>query len=369
MKRAWTLMTALPPTKGHLALMQFVGHVGEGRGRVVIVTAPSEPMGEERWQAISNARTETNGVDVLRINAELPQDPDTPGFWDMWKILMVDRGFEPGDYFVSSEPYGAKLAEVLEGRFIPYDPGRELIDTRATRVREDLVGNFSSIMPEFQHNLKTTITFWGAESTGKTTLSKEVAANLDAHWLFEWARPYLETVGPTIDTPAMEDIWHGQFAAQQTAAGWLDKPFLIQDTDLYSTIGYWMQPHWTAELGPVPRGLINDAMKTRSDLYIITKSNIPFEKDAIRYGVDKRESPDDFWISIAKSFGLNYVVLDSEDLTHRLSASMMLARKYVERKQALIAYDRIQYGIVEEPKSPLIEALEAENPGRSVIRL
>jgi nicotinamide riboside kinase len=253
---------------------------------------------------------------------------------------MESYGFKPGDFVVSSELYGQTLADRLGGIFMPYDPNRELYYTKATNIRNNLDKYFEDILPEFQHNLRSTITIWGAESTGKTTLSKELAWTINGHWLFEWARPYLEAVGPDINVASMTAIWRGQLATQRHARYMYNKPFVVQDTDLFSTVGYWEQPHWADALGAVPQGLVQDALNTKSDLYIITKSNIPFEEDPLRYGGDHRESPDEYWIEIAKKYDLNYVVLDSSDLFQRVAWSGKYAKEIMAKKAESIFFDR-----------------------------
>lgn len=340
--RAFTLMTAMPPTKGHFNLMNFASRLGDGdkRARVIVCTQPGEPFAAERWYALRNAAWRTNGVDVYWLHEELAQDPSTPGFWPMWDRIMRHYGFEEGDIFTSSELYGQTLADRLGGIFMPYDPGRELYYTKATNIREHMVDYFHDILPEFQKHLRTTVTVFGAESTGKTTLSKALSYELNGHWLFEWARPYLTAVGNEITVDSMTAIWRGQKSIQGHAEQMFDKPFVIQDTDLFSTVGYWEQPHWERELGPVPDELIKDADANKSDLYIITQANIPFERDNLRYGIDKRESPDEFWIDVAQRYGLNFVVLDADELTARIEDAKMFAMKEAQIKADEIWYDR-----------------------------
>jgi HTH-type transcriptional repressor of NAD biosynthesis genes len=331
MPRAFVLMTALPPTKGHFNLMNFASHVGDGLAMVIVCTQPNEPYAYERVDALGYAAKRTDGAVVHHLHRELPQDPETPGFWEMWDDIMRGFGFGKGDIIVSSEPYGLTLANRLEGTFIPYDPERKLYYTKATNIRENMTEYFHDILPEFQKHLMTRITVFGGESTGKTTLG---------HWVFEYARPYLENVTKEINVDSMTGIWKGQNALQRSNANLFDKPFIVQDTDLYSTIGYWEQPHWTDTLGPVPEGLIRDAEATKSDLYIITKSNIPFEEDPIRYGGDHRESDDDYWIGIAKKYNLPYVVLESEGLYGRLAEAGGIAKAISKVKAESIYYDR-----------------------------
>lgn len=341
MADAFVLMTAMPPTKGHEHLIEFAASLPVRATHVIVCTQPSEPFPNERYEAVSKAcRRIGRNVEAMHLYAELMQDPSMDGFWPMWDRIMRRHGFKEGDYVVSSEPYGATLAARLKGVFMPYDPNRELYYTKATSIREDLGKYFSDIMPEFQKHLVTKVTVFGAESTGKTTLSKELAWTIGGHWLFEWARPYLETVGPEITVRAMTDIWQGQLATQKHVEFFHDKAFVVQDTDLFSTIGYWEQPHWKSELGPVPEGLVRDALTTKSDLYVITQSNIPFEEDPIRYGGDHRESPDEYWIDLAKKYELNYIVLGDSDFYARLSAAERVSKEIAKKKAESIFYDR-----------------------------
>ena len=303
-------MTALPPTRGHLSLIDFAEILSEYNTKVIISTQPSEPWAFERAEAIRDWMIFP--ADVIHIHETIEQNPEAPGFWDMWRKIMVDAGFKPGDYIVASELYGIKLAEVCGGVFMPYDIDREILPIKATRVREDPMVYFEYIAPEFQKYLRKTVTIFGAESTGKTTLSKHLN-NSYGHWIPEWARPYLEAVGNDITTKSMTNIWRGQAALQRHAQTFVDKPFIIQDTDLFSTVGYW--DFWNMA---TPAGLVDEAIELKSDLYIITKSNIPFEPDPLRYGGDKREVDDQYWIDLAERYNLNYVVLESDDPTDRM---------------------------------------------------
>lgn len=346
MTTAWVIMAAMPPTKGHANLIRFAASLsGISRLNVIVHAKDSEPWAKERYEAVSSFVNKVPSYvpkHTYWLSEESEENPEAPGFWEYWDHTMLTYGFRPGDIWVTSEPYGATLAARMSGVFMPYDPQRELLGIKATAIREDPLGHFDEILPEFQKYIRQTVTVFGAESTGKTTLSKGLALAMPGHWLFEWARPYLELVGKEITVKAMVDIWKGQTATQRHAQMFTDKPFIIQDTDLFSTIGYWEQPHWKEALGPVPEGLIKDAFALKSDLYIITKSNIPFEPDDIRYGIDKRESPDDYWIGLADKYNLNYVVLDSDDRQERYREGVDILEDLFYNSHKL-TYDRQGY--------------------------
>lgn len=175
------------------------------------------------------------------------------------------------------------------------------------------------------------ITVFGAESTGKTTLSKQIAQEIGGEWICEFARPYLEETGTAITRQSMGAIWQGQKQLQETAAQ-TGKKIIVQDTDLFSTVGYWQLPHVTPAIGECPRALVSDAARQQSNLYIITKSNIPFEQDQLRYGGDVRESTDKYWIDLCDTYKLPYVVLASSEQRARLTESI----NTIKRRSSLL---------------------------------
>lgn len=198
---------------------------------------------------------------------------------------------------------------------MPYDLHRTITPVKATPVRHRPIDLFTDMIPEFRKHFVSRVTIFGAESCGKTTLTRELAKYWDAPWLFEWARPYLEAVGADLTRDKMKAIRRGQYALQKSADNLIDSPVIFQDTDLFSTIGYWgAHP----ELGEVPHELILDANFTKSNLYLITQSNIPFEEDPLRYGGTERELPDEFWIQMCEDEGLNYKVLTGTSVAARL---------------------------------------------------
>lgn len=342
----FVLMTALPPTKGHGDLIRFAAEF-PGETIVIVSTQENEPFWGERVWALEDFTRSMPRVVVINEHSEgRQQEPLSDKdfvFWGMWVNILRENGFRPGDRIIASETYGAELAKHAGGKFIPYDIARDIRYTKGTIVRQYPEFKFASILPEFQKYLRTRVTVFGAESTGKTTLSRHLAAAIDSVWLPEWARPYLETVGPELTLDSMFDIVLGQRAIQNNAdALALDFPYIVQDTDLYSTLGYYLINNM-----PIPEVLPAMADKYKSDLYIITPSNIPFEPDPIRYGGDVRESSDQFWISLAKEHSLPYIVLESNNPTTRLSQALEVVQQVIDRKsQMLKAYQRegAEYG-------------------------
>lgn len=326
MPNAFVLMTALPPTTGHADLIRFATEfmfnkdMNEANYRkrsivhVIVCTQPSEPFADERAIAIGEHFADEHFVHVENLHREIEQNPEAPGFWDMWRDIMHEYGFVAGDYIFASESYGERLAAEVGGVFFPYDLDRQINHVKATAVRRSPTVAWKGILPEFRQYVTPRITVFGAESCGKTTTTKALAHSFAGQSLFEWARPYLETVGPEVTDKKMLDIFFGQAAIQREAKYNPKRPVVFQDTDLYSTIGYWEM--WSPET--VPNLLYGSALTFKSDLYLIMSSDIPFEADPLRYGGDKRETPDSYWIDLCKRFNLPYVYVTGKDYIDRM---------------------------------------------------
>lgn len=329
----YILMTAMPPSKGHEYLIRFADNFLCSQKsyfanvlNVIVCTQPHEPMRYERVAAITKLCHKMQQGNNSIINVEhydkaiqqTPSSDDDPAFWQMWKnIFTKEFGFilTEADILFSSENYGFKLADVLGIKHIPVDIKRQVIPITGTSIRNrGPYCAFRNVIDEFKPYIQKTVTIFGAESTGKTTLSKALTWQKDdSKFIHEWARPYLESLSsPETTDERMSNIVNGQYAAMKAVSD-LDKyQIIVRDTDLLSTIGYFRIycPHYK-KLDAYNR-CVRLFGQTKADLYLLTKSNIPFEPDPLRYGGDKRESTDQFWIDLLREFNVKYEVIDGK---------------------------------------------------------
>lgn len=314
MPDAIVLMTALVPTVGHKYLIDYAKNLLQYVGdqvHVIVGTMDREPVDSwNRVDAFRETYRNDRRVVIHRLHRDVPQEPsEHPDFWNVWRDIVREFvDVKPDDYFVASELYGMDMANVLGCKFMPCNRYRETIDISGTKVRSDLMDSFEYILPEFQKHIRKTVTVFGAESCGKTTMTHALAKELNGHFIPEWAREYLETVGAEVTDERMRAIVHGQTALQKTARDDLfNKPFIFQDTDLFSTVGYYRL--WGGGTDHDLDLVEYNAKQLKSDLYIVMNDGIPFEPDPLRYGGDKRESGMQFWIDLLEEFKLPYFVV------------------------------------------------------------
>lgn len=335
MKNTIVLMTALLPTTGHADLIKFAAEIPDSKVHVLISGRTFEPIPSlDRWQDLhDHFKSYTNVYVAHSVNDHAPQNPeDMPdGFWEWWKD-EINGNFPQTqghwDYVVASEPYGQQVADSLDARFLPYDIARTLNPIKGTNARRNPWDLWTSILPETRKRYMVKATMFGQESVGKTTMAKAVAEKLDVRWIPEYARPYLETVGPEVTLEAMENIHAGQTALQKSNFNKVETPALILDTDLFSTVGYYH----VIDIDEAPEELVNDAHTLASDVYYVLPDDIPFEPDILRYGDGVRESDTEFWIKLLEDHRQTYKVVPgnmdvdqkaqwiAEDIVHRFYA-------------------------------------------------
>lgn len=286
-------MTALVPTKGHEALIEFAmtfcSHV-----TLVISSRSHEPVsGQERCKSF---KEKFPGLVVKHHQDDSAvQNPETEEEWAYWARLCW-----PCDYIIASEDYAKRLALMIGAEYIPFDPKREVFKIKGTDQREKLP-NTSNLMSTFIKSIQKKIVLFGQESTGKTTMTKFLGTWLEGVTTPEWARTYLESLGDKRVTPEkMRTIAKGQYALMQAAYTRTDNMFFFHDTDLLSTIGY----------GRIYDGVdYGKELFRPADLYIVMNDEIPFEEDALRYGGKVRESTKQFWIDLLEEYKCKYYVV------------------------------------------------------------
>lgn len=339
------LMTALPPTRGHQYLIDFaLSYPGIEAVHVLVCERPGEPVSGaaragallEQYQCATAAgnRHRLTGLHVHLMAADLPQQPeDHPHFWTIWMNAIRARLpiiVREDDVVFASEVYGETLAGALRCRFAPCNLYREIVPVSASMVRAAPRRNFAEIMPAAQSIFRKTVTVFGAESTGKTTLSRRLARALPGHWCPEWAREYLEVFGSDLSDDKMEAIVDAQAAHQTAVHQLIDKPFVVRDTDLLSTLGYYR-----VYGGAAPDRLMDfirgEGPAGRADLYLVMNDRVPFVPDRLRYGIDRRESDTAFWTNILTEFDCRFHVMESTDPDEQLVEAMRVCTELFDQ--------------------------------------
>ena len=131
------------------------------------------------------------------------------------------------------------------------------------------------------------IVLFGPESTGKTTLSIQLAKHYNTVWVQEYARPYLQKVWNqerrTCQQKDILPIAFGQIALENRLSKRADK-VLICDTDLLETKVY-SSAYYGGFVDPI---LEKAATENTYNLYLLTYIDTPWEADDLRDRPEQR---------------------------------------------------------------------------------
>jgi len=116
----------------------------------------------------------------------------------------------------------------------------------------------------------------GPESTGKSTLSKDLAEHFNEPWVPEYAREYIELLDRPYEYDDLLAIAQGQIQKEEELAQKADR-ILFCDTDLH-VMHIWSQHRF----GKTHPWILNQLEGRHYDLYLITDIDIPWEEDAQR---------------------------------------------------------------------------------------
>lgn len=132
------------------------------------------------------------------------------------------------------------------------------------------------------------IALFGPESTGKTTLAKQLAAYYETEWVPEFARDYLqkrwEENQHICDADDMLPIAYGQMSLENEKLS-SAKKYLFCDTNLMVTKVF--SEIYYGFCDPL---LNEEALEHEYDLFFLTDIDVPWEKDDIRDKPEGRET-------------------------------------------------------------------------------
>lgn len=289
-----------PPHRGHQLLVDtaaaecdlvtvlVMGSVGE-----------SIPLAE-RTAWVTRVHAHQPGVAVVPVRCDVITDYGSEPAWIANVDLMLAAVRAAGRPAVtrvhSSEPYGEELAARMGAGHRCVDLGRVAVPVSGTAVRADPRAHWHQLPPPVRSALAVRVIVLGSESTGTTTLARELADHYRAPYVPEFGREVSEArvhalqaadAAATMDqvtwTPAdFVDIAAEQ-ARQEDAAVQADG-LVVGDTDALAT-AVWFHRY----TGCSPADLAVPAQPRTRTLHLLTDHRgVPFEQDGYRDGENVR---------------------------------------------------------------------------------
>lgn len=155
----------------------------------------------------------------------------------------------------------------------------------------------------------------GAESTGKSTLTKQLAREFNARFIPEFARDYIENLQLKYDYADVEKIAKQQILAldnkieKQTSLIILDTWLII--TKVWFEMVFNKEPSWLEE----------NIHAYHIDLFLVCDTDLPWIPDRVREnGGIKRLELQKRYIELLKEYNFNFALVSGNNID-RLSAA------------------------------------------------
>ena len=198
-------------------------------------------------------------------------------FWQYW-LKVFSKHAPKATHFVSSDRYGKEAAKRLKIVWMPVDPDRELVNISATEIRNDPIANWKYIAKEFRHYYVKRVVVVGPESTGKSTLVKDLGKFFGSPAVPEYGRIKTEQMGDDLWEQAdFYEILSRQHTLNDIATNQTENGLVFVDTEAYTTFLYGRtyieQTIW---------GIEHAAIEEHFDLYVLVPPAIPWKDDGTR---------------------------------------------------------------------------------------
>ncbi|OIQ36550.1 MAG: nicotinate-nucleotide adenylyltransferase [Bacteroidetes bacterium MedPE-SWsnd-G1] len=177
------------------------------------------------------------------------------------------------------------------------------------------------------------IVLFGPESTGKTTLSRQLAVYYNTVWAPEYAREYLQkkwnNERKTCETSDLIPIAKGQMKLENKLSKKADR-VLICDTDLLETKVY-SEAYYAGTCDPT---LDKYAIENQYDLYLLMYIDTPWEADDLRDKPHEREKMFNAFETALKKYNRPYLLLKG-DKKSRLESAVEAIDKIIASRSNL----------------------------------
>lgn len=184
---------------------------------------------------------------------------------------------------------------------------------------------------EQQHTDCIKVVLYGPESTGKTTLAKELAAHYNTEWVPEFSRDYLqEKWNREQQICGMDDILPIAAGQMQMENRLLEKAnkVLICDTNLLETVVY-SQAYFNGFCEPL---LLKQALKADYHMYFLTYIDVPWVKDDLRDKPHQRDLMFDKFKKSLDHYEKPYTILKG-DFRERFQTAVKMIDELIKEKE------------------------------------
>jgi HTH-type transcriptional regulator, transcriptional repressor of NAD biosynthesis genes len=264
----------LPPHNGHVAMINFAKHHCDEVIVSMSYTDHDVIPYNKRIEWLTKLFENDQTIKIHKIVDDF-DDPNLALNARTKKWAQVIGQVYPKIHIViSSEPYGEPFAEHLDAKHLSFDPERKLFPISASVIRAKPLSNWHFIPEVVRPHFVKKVCFYGAESTGKSSMAIKMAEKYKTVFVPEVAREMITSNDFTVDD--IIKIGHAHLKRIMDATHQANK-ILFCDTDVLTTQIY--SEHYLREIPPV---LYEIEQEMKYDKYFLFDIDVPWVSDGLR---------------------------------------------------------------------------------------
>ncbi|MEQ1799024.1 MAG: AAA family ATPase [Lacibacter sp.] len=279
-----------PLHAGHIGLIEFAEKNCDLLYVLICASDKEAIQGEKRLQWLEETFKNKLNIKPVLLNYSEKGLPNTSvSSEDVSKIWAskISTIFTGINIIFSSEPYGEYLAHALKCKSISYDPDRTTVSISATEIRQNPFKFWEYIAASAKPYFVKKICITGTESTGKSTLTENLAAYYKTAFVPEMAREIIEETDDCTELHLKEIAeLHAKTINEKILTA---NKLLFVDTDLNITRSYsqflfhkkLVVPDWIEQANTF-------------DLYLYLENDSPYIQDGTRLDKERRDKLDGY---------------------------------------------------------------------------
>jgi len=285
MIKAFVFGKFLPFHNGHEAMISFALTQCDFLSVLVCCDKQEHIPGEVRkhWIEAAFENTSNMEVKILRYdNRLLPNTSQTSlSVSEIWSAEFK-KLYPDYNLLITSEPYGDLVAGFMGIKHIPFNLEKDIHPVSATAIRTNLFSNWHHLPAAVRPYFAVKVVILGTESTGKTTLTEQLANYYNCSMVAEIGRDLI----PDSTDFSFDDLLFvaNEHAKKINETVLRDSPLVIVDTDIHITKSY-AKFAFGLEM-PVSEYII-DANK--ANLYLYLNNDVPYYQDGTRLNKTERD--------------------------------------------------------------------------------
>lgn len=165
----------------------------------------------------------------------------------------------------------------------------------------------------------------GPESTGKSTITQQLAAHYNTLWVPEYARYYCAALTEPCNLQDEINMFHGQVALEESILAVAQKELVFCDTT-FLTVKIWSDEVF----GETPEVVLKALPQYHYDLYLLMDIDLPWQEDPLRDFPHKRNHFMKVWKQELDALNARYTIISG--LENRLSNAIAAVDQFIATK-------------------------------------